>query len=115
MSGLKAQDLMKLLPPDQYDPALNIMATVRAYFQIAFKRSADNVPNAIDYELILSLDRDRALYNALLRGLSITGANGFQPCKDFLQEPPSVVARREELQKKVERLQTAKKELLDVL
>ncbi|THH15705.1 hypothetical protein EUX98_g9424 [Antrodiella citrinella] len=114
IQGLKAPDLAKLLPPDRYEPALNIMASVRAYFQVAYKRFADNVPNAIDYELILALDRDRALYNALLKGLGITGAEGFQRCKDFLQEPPSIVARREELQKKVERLQTAKKELLDV-
>ncbi|KAH8088967.1 P-loop containing nucleoside triphosphate hydrolase protein [Cristinia sonorae] len=114
LEGLKAADLAKLLPPDPYEPALNIMASVRAYFQVAYKRFADNVPNAIDYELVLSLDRDRALYNALLKGLGITGSEGFQRCKDFLQEPPTLVARREELQKKVERLQTAKKELLDV-
>ncbi|TCD65552.1 hypothetical protein EIP91_002516 [Steccherinum ochraceum] len=114
LDGLRASDLARLLPSDPYEPALNIMASVRAYFQVAYKRFADNIPNAIDYELVLSLDRDRALYNAILKGLGITGAQGFQKCKDFLQEPPNLVARREELQKKVERLQTAKRELLDV-
>lgn len=33
LSGVKAEDLVKLLPPDRMDPALNIMADVRAYFQ----------------------------------------------------------------------------------
>ena len=36
LSGVKAEDLPKLLPPDQMEPALIIMADVRAYFQGAF-------------------------------------------------------------------------------
>ncbi|KAI0782967.1 P-loop containing nucleoside triphosphate hydrolase protein [Abortiporus biennis] len=114
ISGVKATDLPRLLPSDPYEPALHIMASVRAYFQVAYKRFADNVPMAIDHELILGLDRDRALENALRKGLGITGPDGYQRCKDFLQEPPNVVARRDELQKKLDRLEAAKKELLDL-
>ncbi len=33
IEGVKANDLAKLLPPDQMEPALSIMAEVRAYFQ----------------------------------------------------------------------------------
>jgi hypothetical protein len=33
LNGVTADDLVKLLPPDRMDPALNIMADVRAYFQ----------------------------------------------------------------------------------
>ena len=33
MHGIKPQDLPKLLPPDRMEPALTIMADVRAYFQ----------------------------------------------------------------------------------
>ncbi len=33
IEGIKANDLAKLLPPDQMEPALSIMAEVRAYFQ----------------------------------------------------------------------------------
>ena len=33
MTGVKAEDLPKLLPPDRMAPALEIMADVRAYFQ----------------------------------------------------------------------------------
>ena len=36
MSGIKAEDLPKLLPPDRMEPALTIMADVRAYFQGLF-------------------------------------------------------------------------------
>jgi hypothetical protein len=34
--GVKPEDLAKLIPPDAMEPALNIMADVRAYFQGAF-------------------------------------------------------------------------------
>lgn len=33
MNGIKPEDLPKLLPPDKMEPALEIMADVRAYFQ----------------------------------------------------------------------------------
>lgn len=33
MTGVKAEDLPKLLPPDRMAPALEIMADVRGYFQ----------------------------------------------------------------------------------
>lgn len=33
INGVKSTDLYKLLPSDPYEPALDIMATVRAYFQ----------------------------------------------------------------------------------
>ena len=69
---------------------------------------------AIDHELVLGLERDRGLENALLKGLGITGPNGFQRCKEYLQEPPQVVARREELEKRWARLESAKKELMDL-
>ncbi|KAH9915501.1 P-loop containing nucleoside triphosphate hydrolase protein [Fomitopsis serialis] len=114
ISGVKATDLPKLLPSDPYEPALNIMACVRAYFQVAYKRYVDYVPMAVDRELILGLDMDGALESVLLKGLGITGPDGPRRCKEFLQEPPNVVTRRQELQKRWERLDTAKKELMDI-
>ena len=33
MGGIRAEDLAKLFPPDKMEPALEIMADVRAYFQ----------------------------------------------------------------------------------
>ncbi|TFY61367.1 hypothetical protein EVJ58_g4550 [Rhodofomes roseus] len=114
IAGVQATDLPKLLPPDPYEPALNIMACVRAYFQVAYKRYVDYVPMAVDRELILGIDSDGALESVLLKGLGITGSDGPRRCKDFLQEPSNVVTRRQELQKRWERLDTAKQELMDI-
>ncbi|KZT04838.1 uncharacterized protein LAESUDRAFT_760851 [Laetiporus sulphureus 93-53] len=105
---------LMLLPPDPYDPALNIMASVHAYFQVAYKRFVDYVPMAIDHELVLGLDRDGRLESILLKELGITGPEGTRRCKEYLQEPHSVVMRRQELRKRWERLNSANKELVEL-
>ena len=117
-------------PRDPYEPALHHMASARAYFQgsrcilsqtsngsiihhslVAFKRFTDMVPMTIDQELLRGLDWDRGLYTALTKGLEITGPGSLDKAKEYLQEPPEVVNRRESLLKKRERLQSAKREL----
>ncbi|KAF9234006.1 P-loop containing nucleoside triphosphate hydrolase protein [Melanogaster broomeanus] len=82
--SVKAADLPKLLPSDPMEPALNVMADVRAYFQVAYKRFADMVPMAIDYEIIRGLER--GMDRALQEGLQITGPEGYNRCSAMLQE-----------------------------
>ncbi len=135
--GTKSGDLAKLLPPDPYDPAVEIMASVRAYFQgtfmsntraiphvlivvcvrlplvVAHKRFIDNIPNTIDYELVLGLDREQALDKALRKGLGIGGADAVAHCAEYIKEPRHVAERREELMKKRERLEMARRQLTE--
>lgn len=137
--GTQPGDLAKLLPPDPYDPAIEIMASVRAYFQgtsmhsdyplccaavwliamhvpllpVAHKRFIDNIPNTIDYELVLGLDRDQALDKALRKGLGIGGADAVAHCAEYIKEPRHVAERREELMKKRERLEMARRQLTE--
>ncbi|KAK0184517.1 P-loop containing nucleoside triphosphate hydrolase protein [Armillaria mellea] len=108
--GVQSPDLVKLLPADHMEASLKIMADVRAYFQVAYKRFADNVPLAIDYDLVRGLHR--GLLGTLSERLGIYGSNGQAICKEFAQESPQTAGRREELMKKLERLQSASEELL---
>ncbi|KIJ13509.1 hypothetical protein PAXINDRAFT_13626 [Paxillus involutus ATCC 200175] len=105
----KAEDLPRLLPSDPMEAALNIMASVRAYFQVAYKRFVDMVPMAVDYEIVLGLEKD--MDKALQEGLQITGPDGYTRCQNMLQESSSVASRRQDVQKKMERLQAARQEL----
>ncbi|KAJ7866123.1 P-loop containing nucleoside triphosphate hydrolase protein [Mycena leptocephala] len=100
---------LKLLPPDRMDPALSIMSDVRAYFQVAYKRMADNVLAAIDSELVRGVGRE--LLPTLYRGLGINGPEGLRICRELAQESPSVAGKREELLKRLERLETASRDL----
>jgi len=107
--SVKATELAKLLPPDPMEPALNIMASVRAYFQVAYKRFADTVPMAIDTEIVLGLQR--GIDEALREGLQITGPDGYNRCKSMVEEFSNIASARQEVQKKMERLQAARQEL----
>jgi len=112
ITGIQSMDLAKLFPVDPLEPALNIMAGVRAYFQVAYKRFTDIVPMAIDHEFVLGLAQ--GIESAIYKGLGINGPNAFRIAHELIQEPPNISARREELQKKMDRLNTARTELLQV-
>ncbi|KAH9925885.1 P-loop containing nucleoside triphosphate hydrolase protein [Epithele typhae] len=112
--GAQAVDIAKIGAADEYDAALEIMASVRGYFQVAYKRFSDCIPMALDHELVLALDRDQALEKALHAGLGIGGDGGRAQCAEYIREPRHVAERREELMKKRERLETARKQLADV-
>ncbi|KAG2158748.1 P-loop containing nucleoside triphosphate hydrolase protein [Suillus bovinus] len=107
--SVQASDLPKLLPVDPMEPALLIMAGVRAYFQVAYKRFADMVPLAIDYEIVRGLHK--GIEQALLDGLSLTGPDAHVRCQLMIQEHSTVSSRRIELQKKLDRLHAASVEL----
>jgi hypothetical protein len=79
---------------------------------VAYKRYVDNVPLAIDHELVRGIER--GLLSILNTGLGINGPDGFRTCKELAQESPSVANRREELTKKLERLNVASQELLKI-
>ncbi|KAG6828831.1 hypothetical protein H0H87_000659 [Tephrocybe sp. NHM501043] len=110
--GVKPEALAMLIEPDGMEPALIIMADVRAYFQVAYKRFTDNIPRAIDHELIRGVERNVLI--ALNTGLGINSDNGDRICKELSQENASIANRREELTKKLERMQSASQQLLQI-
>ncbi|PPR05457.1 hypothetical protein CVT24_008226 [Panaeolus cyanescens] len=108
--NIDANDLSKLLPSDVMEPALMIMADVRAYFQVAYKRFTDNVPLAIDFELLQGIHRD--VLRHIHVGLGINGPQGRRVCQELVQESSRIADKRTDLQKKLERLEAANDKLL---
>ncbi|EKM81299.1 hypothetical protein AGABI1DRAFT_56763 [Agaricus bisporus var. burnettii JB137-S8] len=111
-NGVQANDLAKLLRTDNMEPAIEIMADVRAYFQVAYKRFSDNIPMAIDRELVCGAGRD--ILPLLRNGLGLNSLEAHRICKELAQENTSVANRREELVKKPQRLDEASQQLLQV-
>ncbi|KIO06579.1 hypothetical protein M404DRAFT_138011 [Pisolithus tinctorius Marx 270] len=103
------EDLPRLLPPDPLEVALGIMASVRGYFQVAYKRFVDMVHLAIDHEMVRGMER--GLDEALLDGLQVAGDGAHERCAAMLQEPAAIASKRQELLKKLERLRAARTEL----
>ncbi|PFH47395.1 hypothetical protein AMATHDRAFT_6772 [Amanita thiersii Skay4041] len=112
VTGVSPEDISKMLPPDNYEPALEIMADVRAYIQVAYRRFVDYVPSIIDRELIRGTERE--ILRVLYSGLGIFGPNGSEICKELARENLGVAHKREELTMKLERLNTASYELLSM-
>ncbi|KAJ3539480.1 hypothetical protein NMY22_g4720 [Coprinellus aureogranulatus] len=112
ITGVRPEDLLKLLPEDEMAPALNIMADVRSYFQVAYKRYADMVPLAVDHELVRGVARD--VLRTLHVRLGISGEDGHRVAKELVEEDHHTANRREELTKKLERLEIANTELLEL-
>jgi hypothetical protein len=80
---------------------------------VAYKRFTDYVVLAIDRELIWGL-KD-GLEVALHTGLGITGSDAHRICGELVQESAVVSSRREELTRKLNRLNEAKQELFQVM
>ncbi|KAL5512506.1 hypothetical protein ACEPAG_3159 [Sanghuangporus baumii] len=102
---VKASDLPKL-HRDPFDAALEVMATVSAYYQVSSKRFIDAISLAVDYELIRAFANEisRALYESLNKG---------DACAIYMQEAPKIKKRRVDLRSRLERLEAAKQELTD--
>ncbi|KIJ53715.1 hypothetical protein M422DRAFT_42801 [Sphaerobolus stellatus SS14] len=99
--------------PEPWNPnqfALEIMATVRAYFQVAYKRVTDTFPLAVDRELIRI--KKRQLQEAITKGLQITGPASRHICEALLSEPEKLTEKRIELNEKLKMLTAAQEELL---
>jgi hypothetical protein len=80
------------------------------YLLVAYKRFTDNVPLAIDHELVRGITRN--VLSALNSGLGIHGPDGLRICQELAQEKPDIANRREELRKRLERLTEANHELM---
>jgi len=78
---------------------------------VAYKRFVDNVPMGIDRTLLRGVTV--GLEEALHKGLGISGSGGFERCQTLLSEPEDIVERRSELQKRRQRLLSAKEEFVE--
>jgi hypothetical protein len=77
-------------------------------FIVASKQFTDNVPLAIDYDLVLGVGD---ISSVLQEAFKIGDPEGIQICKDLVQQPREISARHEELQKRLSHLDEARKEL----
>jgi len=77
---------------------------------VAYKRFVDNVPMTIDRALLRGVKV--GLESVLFNDLDISGSEGHNRCRLLLSESEDVFARRNELQKKCDRLAKGKEELL---
>ncbi|KAK0496696.1 P-loop containing nucleoside triphosphate hydrolase protein [Armillaria luteobubalina] len=108
-TGLTAEDLEKLHPVDEYETELKVMAEVRGYFQVSYKRIIDYVPSLIDLKFVKAVGK--ALQPFLIKKFELGSNEANVKCAKYLAEDPVVTAVREELVVKKRRLEKAQEEL----
>ncbi|EEB90163.1 hypothetical protein MPER_11669 [Moniliophthora perniciosa FA553] len=108
-TGFTVDDLEKLNPTDEYEIEIQVMAEVRGYFQVAYKRVIDNVPGFIDLQFLKGLGE--RLQPHIVKQLGLGTANANERCARYLAEDPTVVARRDELMARQKRLESVQREL----
>ncbi|PBK78407.1 hypothetical protein ARMSODRAFT_947314 [Armillaria solidipes] len=107
--SVKPEDLGKLNPTDMFETELKVMAEVRGYFQVAYKRVIDNIPSFIDLLFVRKVAEELQPFLISKFGLGTAAAN--EKCARYLEEDPGLVARREELISREKRLLSVQKEL----
>ncbi|KAL5536660.1 hypothetical protein ACEPAF_483 [Sanghuangporus sanghuang] len=103
-------DLPRLLTaPDEFNEELIVMADVRAYFFVAYKRIVDNVPLAIEHALNQGLAE--SMKKTLLQKLNLGAADAAKRLKELMEEDPDIALKREALKNKIEKLEKIEAEL----
>ncbi|KAK7679580.1 hypothetical protein QCA50_017290 [Cerrena zonata] len=111
-TGLKVEDLARLIPPDEYEEELEVMADVQAFFQVSYKRVIDYVPMIIDHEYLFAFSE--ALQGHLIEYLGLSGRDSVEKCAAYVAEDNQTKSQRVELTSQKARLVTTRKELLEV-
>ncbi|KAI8996213.1 P-loop containing nucleoside triphosphate hydrolase protein [Trametes punicea] len=104
-------DLGKLNKSDEYEEEMEVMAEVRAYFAVSYKRIIDYVPLSIDQHLLYELAEN--LQGVLIGKLGLGSAQADARCATYVAEDPHVVALRQELMAKKSKLETVQRELFN--
>ncbi|KAI0698694.1 P-loop containing nucleoside triphosphate hydrolase protein [Earliella scabrosa] len=108
---VKEEDLGKLNPPDEFQEELEVMAEVRAYFQVAYKRVIDYVPLSIDSYFLYAFAE--GLQEVLFAKLELGAPSADKKCAAYIAEEPGIVALRSEVFTKKRRLESVQNALFN--
>jgi hypothetical protein len=112
-AGLHVSDLARLLPPDSFEEELVVMADVRAYYHVAYKRIIDHIPFTIEHALhhALAKQLSQSLLTSLLTGPA-SGPNFPERMKELVSEDASIAQKRLMLSTRKERLLNIRRRLM---
>ncbi|KAG2066550.1 hypothetical protein BDR04DRAFT_1129964 [Suillus decipiens] len=112
-AGLRISDLARLLPPDSFEEELVVMADVRAYYHVAYKRIIDHIPFTIEHALHHALAKhlSQSLLTSLLTDAA-SGSNFSERMKELVSEDASIAQKRLMLSTRKERLLNIRRRLM---
>jgi hypothetical protein len=108
--GLTIQDLSRLAPRDQFEDELVVMADVRGYFEVAYKRIIHSIPMTIEHSLTQPLAN--GLQDSLLNSI-FAEPNATEKMRSLLSEETDIASRRDTLELQKARLLEIQERLHD--
>ncbi|KAG2034094.1 P-loop containing nucleoside triphosphate hydrolase protein [Suillus americanus] len=104
-ANLRVSDLARLLPPDSFEEELIVMADVRAYFHVAYKRIVDHIPFTIEHALhhALAGQLSQSLLTSLLTDIA-SAPNFSERMNELVSEDASIAQKRIMLSTRKQRL-----------
>ncbi|RPD70203.1 hypothetical protein L226DRAFT_574923 [Lentinus tigrinus ALCF2SS1-7] len=92
---------------DQHKEELELMADVRAYFDIAYERILDDVQRAVDLQFLYAFTD--TLQNVMFEQLGLSSPDAQARCASYLAEDPGVAAKRQTILSRKKHFVTAEK------
>ncbi|KAG2113562.1 P-loop containing nucleoside triphosphate hydrolase protein [Suillus discolor] len=112
-ANISIPDLARLLPPDSREKELIVMADVRAYYHVAYKRVIDHIPLTIEHALhhALAEQLSQSLLTSLLTDVA-SGSNFSERMNELVSEDPSIAQKRASLSTRKQRLSDIRRRLV---
>ncbi|KAG2148944.1 P-loop containing nucleoside triphosphate hydrolase protein [Suillus clintonianus] len=112
-ANLGISDLARLLPPDSFQEELVVMADVRAYYHVAYKRIIDHIPLTIEHALhhALAEQLSQSLLTSLLTDVA-SGPNFSERMNELVSEDASIAQKRALLSSRKQRLSDIRRRLM---
>jgi len=110
--NIRVSDLARLLPPDSFEEELVVMADVRAYYHVAYKRVIDHIPLTIEHGLhhAVAKQLSQSLITSLLTDVA-SGPNFSDRMDELVSEDPSIAQKRAMLSTRKRRLSDIRRRL----
>lgn len=100
------------MPEDDYEEEIMVIAEVKSYFTICYKRAIDIVPMLIESEFVHKFSVE--LTQQLIENLQLTGEGGLERCARFVVEDEQLRHQRERLERKRNTLEEAREILRNI-
>ncbi|KAG1729547.1 P-loop containing nucleoside triphosphate hydrolase protein [Suillus lakei] len=112
-ANLRVSDLARLLPPDAFEEELVVMADVRAYYHVAYKRIVDHIPFTIEHALhhALAEQLSQSLLTSLLTDV-VSGPDFSERVNELVSEDVSIAQKRVMLSRRKQRLLNIRRRLV---
>jgi Dynamin GTPase effector domain len=108
--NLSSMEQLARIHKDDYDAELEVIAHVKAYFEVASKRIIDDIPMIFETNFAISFAKNLETY--LPEKLNLVGPGGLENCTRYVCDEPDIQKKRKDWTRQLEILKKAETKLI---